>query len=124
MSTPTIQIQNSGAVPTIAGAPASPPLVTPGAQSPIPTMEFEKAQVTTVITKISGSPHLDAFGEPVSIDDRIRAVGEFKVIGVRHEVQKDGSIARIQIVSCISDLECVPWDPSDPNDKGIIHVRP
>lgn len=116
----SVAIQNSGSV-NQAQPQSSPPIaLISGASAP----EFEKAQVATVATKISGSTVVDSFGESISIDDRIRVVGEFKVVKVSHEVQKDGSVARVQYVAPCGDLQLVPWDPSDPADQGILRARP
>lgn len=108
-----------------AGAPTSPPLATPTTQTPAPGVaEFEKAQVAEVITKISGSAPVDAFGESISLDDRIRVVGEFQVVKVEHGIDSKGNVIRTQVVKPCGDLVLVPWNPSDPNDNGIVRARP
>jgi hypothetical protein len=117
----SITVQNTGAQ---TAPPTSPPLVTPGAASPTAGLEFEKSQVATVVTKISGATSVDSFDQVISIDDRIRVVGEFKVVGVDFSVAKDGSIVRTQKVAPCGDLVLVPWDPSDPSDQGIVRARP
>lgn len=123
----TIQIENTGTLaPVIPSDPViSPPLATPTTGPPSGGVaEFEKVQVTTIVTKVSGTTAVDAFGEVVCLDDRIRAVGEFKVIGINHIVNKDGSVSRVQTVAPCGELSLVPWDPGDPRDMGIVRARP
>jgi hypothetical protein len=60
----------------------------------------------------------------ISTDDRVRLVGEYRVVGVRHDVDdKTGEVIRIQILKPIS-IQLCPWDPSDPTDDGIVRARP
>lgn len=102
------------------------PVATPAASSPagsLPT--FEKANVTKTEIKISGACAIESFGEiTVGLDDRVRAVGEFRVAQVRHYVNKEGDVVRQQILSPIGELVLSPWDSCDPNDDGIVRVRP
>lgn len=88
------------------------------------SMEFEKTQVASTLTKVSGQTAVDAFDEVVSLDDRIRVVGEFRVVRINHIVGKDGKVVREQVVAPCGDLTLVPWDPSDPTDRGIVRARP
>lgn len=105
--------------------PASPaPSINLGAASPAPVMEFEKANVATSVVKTSGSAIVETYGEIVSIDDRVRVVTEYRVKSVGFEVQKDGSVARVQVIVPEGEPVIVAWDPSDPMDKGIIRARP
>jgi hypothetical protein len=63
--------------------------------------------------------------ETVSLDDRLRVCGDFRVIGVRHQVNtKTGDVVRVQIIAPIGDMELVPWDPANPLDNGIVRARP
>ena len=110
---------------------AAPPIVaTPVATSPasspagsLPT--FEKANVTKTEIKISGACTIESFGEiTVGLDDRVRAVGEFRVAKVLHYISKEGDVVRQQILAPIGELLLSPWDSTDPNDDGIVRVRP
>lgn len=117
--------------PTVTPPPATPPKVTTpvassAASSPsgsLPT--FEKANVTKTEIKISGACAIESFGEiTVGLDDRVRAVGEFRVAKVLHYVNKEGDVVRQQILAPIGELVLSPWDSTDPNDDGIVRVRP
>lgn len=86
---------------------------------------FEKAPVSRTEIKISGQCAVNTFDEvAVGLDDRLRVVGEFRVVKVLHYVDKAGEVVRQQVIAPISDLELVPWDPADPTDDGIVRVRP
>lgn len=115
----TIAIGNSA---TATAAPA--PAAVTVASTPAPSMEFEKAAVATSVVKTSGSAQVETYGETISIDDRVRVVTEYRVKSVGFEVQKDGSIARVQVIVPEGEPVLVPWDPTDPMDKGIIRARP
>lgn len=90
---------------------------------PIP--RFEGADVASTATKITGSAPIDADENLVlSIDDRVRMVGEYRVVGVYFRVDKaTGDTIREQILKPI-ELALCPWDPTDPQDDGVIHARP
>lgn len=89
---------------------------------PLPRFEGQTVDGSTV--KISGLSSLDnAEDIVISTDDRVRIVGEFKVVGVRHYVDKDGHLIREQVLKPLK-VETCPWDPSDPDDDGIIRARP
>jgi hypothetical protein len=91
-------------------------------------MKFEGADVGKSEIRITGTcvvdtPNISGEAE-VSIDDRIRAVGEFRVVGVRFVVdEKTGEVTRQQLVKPI-DIQLCPFDPSDPSDDGILRARP
>lgn len=107
--------------------PASPPLATPTVQPQPPGIaEFEGAAVASAVTKVTGTTSVDGVDIQLSIDDTIRVVGEFRVVKVVHEVDKDGQLVRVQYVKILagSELTLVPWNPSDVNDLGIIRARP
>ncbi len=101
------------------GAPGTLSLVKP----PIP--KFEGAVVESTNTKIAGTAPIDADDHLVlSIDDRVRMVGEYRVVGVRFSVDpKTGDTVREQILKPI-ELALCPWDPADPTDDGIVRARP
>lgn len=96
--------------------------VTPLVQ-PIP--DFEKAPVSAAAIKISGTVSVDTYQDTiVSLDDRVRLVGEYRVVGVNFKVdEKTGETKREQILRPIN-LQLCPWDPADPNDQGIVKARP
>lgn len=90
---------------------------------PIP--KFEGSDVASTNTKINGNAPLDAGTDLVlSIDDRVRLVGEYRVVGVAFRVDpKTGDTVREQILKPI-ELALCPWDPTDPTDDGIVRARP
>lgn len=89
-----------------------------------PLPRFEGQTVDGSSVRISGLSALDnAEGIVISTDDRVRIVGEFKVVGIRHYVDKDGKLIREQVIKPLR-VETCPWDPADPTDDGIIRARP
>lgn len=119
---PETEATTAVAAPAATMAPAvSVPTNTP----PSGLREFEKAQVAHTEIKISGAASVNSNdGIEVSLDDRIRVVGEFRVTKIQHYVDKKGDVVRVQYVTPVDDLELTPWDPSNPNDDGIVRVRP
>lgn len=101
------------------GSPGNLSLVKPS----IP--KFEGAAVESTGTKIAGTAPITADDHLVlSIDDRVRMVGEYRVVGVHFKVDtKTGDTIREQILKPI-ELALCPWDPSDPTDDGIVRARP
>jgi hypothetical protein len=92
------------------------------AQAPIPA--FEGRAVDSVSIKIHGAMPTDDLPENlvVSVDDRVRLVGEYKVVGVRHFVDpRTGDLVREQVLKPIF-VNTLPWDESDPKDDGIIRA--
>lgn len=89
----------------------------------IPAFEGAPVQETTV--KISGRSEIeDVESTVLSTDDRVRLVGEYRVTSVRHYVdEKTGNLVREQTLKPLNITLC-PWDPSDPNDNGIVKARP
>lgn len=115
--------------PAAAAPPASPALTPPSANtaaaSPASLPEFEKAKVSKTEIKISGACAVNTRDETmVSLDDRLRICGEFRVVKVNHYVDKNGDVVRQQVIAPIDDLDLVPWNPMDPNDNGIVSARP
>jgi hypothetical protein len=94
--------------------------------APLPRVPvFDGMQVDRYEVKISGVATLDD-GEHdipmVSLDDRVRIVGGYRVIKVNHYTDdKTGEIVRQAIVSPMSAEVC-PWDPTNPNDDGVIRA--
>lgn len=87
--------------------------------------DFEKAKVSTSEVKISGACAIDTHGElSVSLDDIIRAVGEFRVVKVNHYVNKAGDVVRQQVLAPVEHLVIVPWDAGNVKDDGIVRARP
>jgi hypothetical protein len=92
------------------------------AQPPIP--KFEGRQVDSVTVRVAGSMPTDDLPEDlvVSVDDRVRLVGEYKVVGVRHFVDpRTGDLVREQVLKPIF-VNTIPWDESDPKDDGVIRA--
>jgi len=88
---------------------------------PIP--RFEGRQVDAVSIKIAGTMPTDDLPDvTVSVDDRVRLVGEYKVVAVRHYVDpKTGDLVREQVLKPIL-VTTQPWDPNDPKDDGVIRA--
>jgi hypothetical protein len=86
---------------------------------------FEGAAVEGASIKISGNCPVESADDVlISIDDRVRLVGEYRVVGVNFKVDpKTGDTIREQLLKPISVQLC-PWDPSDPTDDGIVRARP
>ena len=91
-------------------------------QPPIP--HFEGREVNAVSVKIVGAMPTDALPENmiVSVDDRVRLVGEYKVVSVRHAVDpKTGDLVREETLKPLL-VDLIPWDDTDPQDDGIIRA--
>jgi hypothetical protein len=123
-------------VPTIpaqpaAGAPVPAPPVTPTPVAATPPAgggaipSFEGAKIERTSLKISGAASVEMYNnELVSLDDRVRLVGDYRCVGVHFVVDpKTGEAVRVQILKPL-DVEVCPWDPSDPTDTGIVRARP
>jgi hypothetical protein len=107
-----------------AAAPAAPAAPQQPAVQTVAPLTFEGAQVGMKEIKISGQCSIDA-DMTVSMDDLVRAVGVYRVIGVRFYVhKKTGETVRQQILSPVETLVVVPFDSSNPNDDGIVRARP
>lgn len=100
------------------------PSAAPPSQQTLGVQTFEDVQVGSVATKISGATTVDTFGHVVGLDDRVRVVGEFRVVKVNHTIAKDGSVVREQVLTPCGDLTLVPFNHMDPNDVGIVRARP
>ncbi len=85
---------------------------------------FEKAEVARTEIKVGGTVTVDT-GDiaMISLDDRLRCCGDFKVVKVLHYIDKDGAVVRQQIIAPIDTLDLVPWDATNPNDDGIVRAR-
>lgn len=90
-----------------------------------PLPAFEGSAVLSTATKISGTVAIDGADDKVlCIDDRVRLVGQFRVVGVAFKVDpKTGDTIREHILKPI-DMALCPFDPSDPADDGIVRARP
>lgn len=84
---------------------------------------FEGMVVAETKVIISGTSQVDTQDTIVSIDDRVRLVGDFRCVGVSFEVDKNGDTIRVQKLKPIEVTLC-PWDPTDVNDNGIVKARP
>lgn len=86
--------------------------------------QFEGLPVHQVRAKISGLSSVDAEDLPVfTVDDRVRLIGEFKCIAVRHIADpKTGDVIREQVLVPIM-VDVCPFDPDDPADDGVVRAR-
>jgi hypothetical protein len=113
---------SAGAVAPPAAAPPAPAPGPAGPQSAYP--KFEGHEVTAVEINITGAARVESLaGLLVSIDDRVRLVGDYRVSGVHHKTNKDGELVRVMTLK-VSELQLAPWDPSDPTDDGVVRSRP
>lgn len=85
-------------------------------------LTFEGRVVEGTVTKIVGLTGLDdSNGMVLHTDDRLRLVVEARVTGVNHAVDKDGKLIRTHTVKVIV-ADPAPWDPSDPDDDGVLRA--
>lgn len=102
--------------------------MTSPAFSSVPTSagipDFEGSHVASTQTKIVGTVAVAADEDlVVSIDDRVRLVGEYRVVGVQFMVDpKTGDTVRLQILKPI-EVQPTPFNPADPKDDGVIRAR-
>lgn len=73
---------------------------------------FEGREVQALKIKFSGAMNVD-FEEVISVDDVIRVVSEYRVVGVRHYVDSStGSLVREQVLKPIDGTaDLAPWAP-------------
>lgn len=87
--------------------------------------DFEGRPVARHEFKVSGAVTLnseEATIDPVSMDDRVRLVGVFRVTKVHFVTdERTGDVVRQQILAPV-ELDTCPWDASDPNDDGILRA--
>lgn len=60
-------------------------------------------------------------GLKISLDDRVRLLVEARAAGVGHYVDKEGQLVRSQTLR-VNLADIVPWDPTDPDDDGVIRA--
>ncbi len=64
-------------------------------------------------------PCADAKGDkPLQLDDIVSLHFEGRVVGQKHDFDKEGRLIVVSYVSPM-DVSFQPWDPSDPNDDGV-----
>lgn len=90
-----------------------------------PLPGFEGSAVQGVSSKISGNVSIDGSEDKVlCIDDRVRMVGIYRVVGVYFKVDpKTGDTVREHILKPV-EMELCPFDPANPMDDGIVRARP
>lgn len=100
---------------------SEPAVANPFQSPPIPS--FEGRRVDAVSIRIAGTMPTDELpAMTVSVDDRVRLVGEYKVVAVRHYADpKTGDLVREQVLKPIL-VDTLPWDATDPTDDGIIRA--
>jgi hypothetical protein len=95
--------------------------LTPTPRVPI----FDGQTVDRYEVKISGVATLDDHEHAipvVSLDDRVRVVGGYRVTKVIHYLDdKTGEVVRQSTLSPMS-AEICPWDPSNPADDGVVRA--
>ena len=79
-----------------------------------PIDEFKLA-----FTGLRKMPCADANGDkPLHLDDIVSLHFEGRVIGHRHDFDKEGRLIVTAVVSPM-DVSFQPWDTADPNDDGV-----
>lgn len=92
------------------------------ASDPIP--RFEGAQVMLTQTKLAGTHTLDGEESLVlTMDDRVRLIGEYRVLKVTFETNSNGDLVRVQTLKAM-EVERCPYNPADVNDDGVWRARP
>lgn len=83
---------------------------------------FEGKAVASAVVEFSGNPKglQDDPNLVVGIDDRVRLAGVYRVVEVKHVVDTaTGELVRKQILRPVT-LDRIPFDPSDPDDDGVL----
>jgi hypothetical protein len=100
--------------------PSIPTSIVNPAKPEIPMFEGRTVDATHI--KISGTT--EVVGEEslvVSVDDRVHLSGDYKVVGVRHYVDKDGKLIREHVLKPDAAM-VTPWDTNDPADDGVVRA--
>lgn len=62
----------------------------------------------------------DLQGVVLRHDDVVQVMTQYRVVGVHHDIDdKTGEMVRVQIIRPI-EMVLAPYDPSDPQDIGIL----
>jgi hypothetical protein len=90
-------------------------------RAPLPT--FEGRVVNRCEMRIVGTtPLVDLDDTTVSVDDRVRMIGEYRVVAINHYTDpKTGDLVRQQVLKP-QEATTYPWDPTDPKDDGVIRA--
>lgn len=82
--------------------------------------KFERNVVAGQRIVVTGGTKLEDPEAPVlKIGDIFQTLGEYRVIGVAHEENREGDLERIVKVRPIK-AEIVPFDKTDPGDDGVV----
>lgn len=82
--------------------------------------EFEGKSVHATALRIMSGGNLDIDDRVLRTDQIVRVVIEGRVNGIHHKVnEKTGELERIQTVKAM-DVSFVPWDPTNPDDTGVL----
>lgn len=83
---------------------------------------FEGQPVDSTKVKVSGAIPADSIDDDVvlRVDDIMQVATQFRCVAVHHKVdEKTGNLTRIQVIRPI-EMVLVPFDPTDPDDIGIL----
>jgi hypothetical protein len=80
---------------------------------------FEGKVVSSASVKVNGITDIGINNAALQVDDIVRLYVEARVTGVSHIVDKDGELVRSHVLKPIH-AELAQFDPSDPNDSGIL----
>lgn len=82
---------------------------------------FEGHPVTGTAVRITGKLITDDLqGVVLRQDDVVQVMTQYRVVGIHHDVdEKSGEMVRVQIIRPI-EMVLAPYDPSDPQDIGIL----
>ncbi len=90
-------------------------------QPPLP--RFEGRPVHQAKIRVSGTVKVPLDDIVISVDDRVRLVGEYRVTGIRHYVDDaTGDLVREQIIRPLD--ETIMLSPWGSDDDGVIRARP
>lgn len=86
---------------------------------------FEGHPVDATVIKMSGAAPLeDLEGAVIGMDDMVQLISHYRCVGVQHKVDDNtGKVIRVQVLRPIL-MSLVPFDPEDPNDRGIMRAMP
>lgn len=90
-------------------------------ETPVPNVPyFEGKLVHSTSLKLSSATGLDIDDRVLRTDDIIHVLVDARVSGINHLVdERTGKMERVQTAKVL-DVTLVPWNPSDPDDEGVL----
>lgn len=87
---------------------------------------FEGIPVEATEVKMSGAAPVqeELEGTVIYYGDLVQMTSHFRCVGVHHrEDNKTGKLVRVQVLRPVL-MALTPFDPTDPNDTGIMRAQP